>query len=77
MTLSDGMLSEQAQGPGASDSTLRTVEVPGFSVPFTVPSTRPFYQPAHSFLQPDGAALPQAEGERFERHQMSPRGRTA
>ncbi len=77
MTLSGGMLSEQAQGPGASDSTLRTVEVPGFSVPFTVPSTRPFYQPAHSFLQPDGAALPQAEGERFERHQMSPRGRTA
>ena len=77
MTLSDGMLSEQAQGPGASDSTLRTVEVPGFSVPFTVPSTRPFYQPAHSFLQPDGAALPQAEGERFERHQMSPRGRRA
>ncbi len=77
MTLSGGMLSEQAQGPGASDSTLRTVEVPGFSLPFTVPSTRPFYQPAHSFLQPDGAALPQAEGERFERHQMSPRGRTA
>lgn len=77
MTLSGGMLSEQAQGPGASDSTLRTVEVPGFSLPFTVPSTRPFYQPAHSFLQPDGAALPQAEGERFDRHQMSPRGRTA
>ena len=77
MTLSGGMLSKQAQGPGASDSTLRTVEVPGFSLPFTVPSTRPFYQPAHSFLQPDGAALPQAEGERFERHQMSPRGRTA
>ena len=77
MTLSGGMLSDQAQGPGASDSTLRTVEVPGFSLPFTVPSTRPFYQPAHSFLQPDGAALPQAEGERFERHQMSPRGRTA
>lgn len=61
MTLSGGMLSKQAQGPGASDSTLRTVEVPGFSVP----STRPFYQPAHSFLQPDGAALPQVEGERF------------
>lgn len=77
MTLSGGMLSEQAQGPGASDSTLRTVEVPGLSLPFTAPSTRPFYQPAHSFLQPDGAALPQAEGERFERHQMSPRGRTA
>lgn len=77
MTLSGGMLSEQAQGPGASDSTLRTVEVPGFSLPFTVPSTRPFYQPAHSFLQPDGAARLQAEGERFERHQMSPRGRTA
>ena len=77
MTLSGGMLSEQAQGPGASDSTLRTVEVPGFSVPSTVPSTCPFLQPAHSFLQPDGAALPQAEGERFERHQMSPRGRTA
>ena len=77
MTLSGGMLSKQAQGPGASDSTLCTVEVPGFSLPFTVPSTRPFYQPAHSFLQPDGAALPQAEGERFERHQMSPRGRTA
>lgn len=73
MTLSGGMLSEQAQGPGASDSTLCAVEVPGFSVP----STRPFYQPAHSFLQSDGAALPQAEGERFERHQMSPRGRTA
>ena len=81
MTISGGMLSKQAQGPGASDSTLRTVEVPGFSVPSTapstVPSTRPFYQPAHSFLQPDGAALPQVEGERFERHQMSPRGRTA
>ena len=77
MTISGGMLSKQAQGPGASDSTLCTVEVPGFSVPSTVPSTRPFYQPAHSFLQPDGAALPQAEGERFERHQMSPRGRTA
>lgn len=77
MTLSGGMLSEQAQGPGASDSTLRTVEVPGFSLPFTVPSTRPFYQPAHSFLQPDEADLLQAEGERFERHQMSPRGRTA
>lgn len=54
MTISGGMLSKQAQGPGASDSTLRTVEVPGFSLPFTVPSTRPFYQPAHSFLQPDG-----------------------
>lgn len=81
MTLSDGMLSEQAQGPGASDSTLRTVEVPGFSLPFTVPSTVPstcpFLQPAHSFLQPDETALLQAEGERFERHQMSPRGRTA
>ncbi len=77
MTLSGGMLSKQAQGPGASDSTLRTVEVPGFSMPSTVPSTCPFLQPAHSFLQSDGAALPQAEGERFERHQMSPRGRTA
>lgn len=81
MTISGGMLSKQAQGPGASDSTLCTVEVPGFSVPSTapstVPSTCPFLRPAHSFLQPDGAALPQAEGERFERHQMSPRGRTA
>lgn len=37
MTISGGVLSKQAQGPGASDSTLCTVEVPGFSVPSTVP----------------------------------------
>ena len=65
MTLSGGMLSEQAQGPGASDSTLRTVEVPGFSLPFTVPSTAPSTVPvpvAYMFVPSVGWGGPASSG---------------
>lgn len=61
MTISGGMLSKQAQGPGASDSTLCTVEVPGFSVPSTAPSTVPV-PVAYMFVPSVGWGGPASSG---------------
>ena len=67
------MLSKQAKDPGGLETRTVNLQAPGFFFALYAPV------PSAYALVPSagGAALLQAEGERFERHQMSPRGRTA